>query len=64
MMNRIFINTHNGDSGWILRILIEDIQREAEMLGYECNFGDYKDYKGEEIYYDFNYHIAVPVKRS
>lgn len=34
-MNRIFINTHNGDSGWILRILIEDIQREAEMLGYE-----------------------------
>lgn len=64
MMNRIFINTHNGDSGWILRILIEDIQREAEMLGYECNFGDYKDYKGEEIYYDFNYHIAVPVKEA
>ena len=49
-MNRIFINTHNGDSGWILRILIEDIQREAEMLGYECNFGDYKDYKGEDLF--------------
>lgn len=63
-MSRIFINNHGDSYGWIMQILEEDIKREAKALGYECNSGDYKDYNGEEIYYDFNYHIAVPVKEA
>lgn len=62
-MDRIFINMHKG-ADWILRFLAEDIQREAKALGYECRIGDFPDYDGEEIYFDYMYHAAVPMKRA
>ena len=59
-MNSIFINMHTGVD-WILRFLAEDIQKSAKVLGVECNIGDFEDYNGEDIYFDFLYNSAVPM---
>ena len=60
-MKSVFINMHSGVD-WILRFLAEDIQKAAVKLGIECNIGDFDDYKGEEIYLDFLYNSAAPMK--
>lgn len=62
-MERIFINMHEG-ADWILRFLAQDIQREAEALGYSCRIGKFEDYDGEDIYLDYLYNAAVPMKRA
>ena len=62
-MKSIFINMHTG-ADWILRFLAQDIKEKANELGYVCNIGDYNDYKGEDIYFDYLYNSAVPMKEA
>ena len=62
-MDRIFINNH-GNAGWIMQILAEDITKMASAMGYSCKVGDTTDYDGEEIYFDYDYHIAVPMPQA
>lgn len=47
---------------WILRFLAEDIQKSAQLMGIECHVGDFDDYNGEDIYFDFLYNSAAPMK--
>jgi len=60
-MKSIFINIHTGVD-WILRFLAEDIKKSAQKLGIECNVGDFENYNGEEVYFDFLYNSATPMK--
>lgn len=47
---------------WILRFLAEDIQKSSQILGIECNVGDFENYNGEDVYFDFLYNSATPMK--
>lgn len=44
--------------------IADDIQKNAELLGYSCRCGKTEDYQGEEICYHLNYAIAKPIKQA
>lgn len=59
-MNRIFINDYGFSHNWIMGKIADDIQRNAEALGYQCRCGNSEDYQGEEICYHLAHLLAVP----
>lgn len=60
-MKGVFINVHGGVD-WILNFLATDIRNALNDFGIDCNIGSFEDYNGEEVYFDFFYNSAVPMK--
>ncbi len=63
-MDRIFINDYGYSHNWIMGKIADDIQKNAEILGFSCRCGKTEDYQGEEICYHLNYAIAKPIKQA
>lgn len=61
-MERILIAQYNYDKSWIIGKLAGDMVSYLSKMGYSCRVGQLEDYKGEEIVYHLNYHVAKPIK--
>lgn len=63
-MNKIYINDYGYAHDWIMGKIADDIQENANLLGYSCRCGNGKDYNDEEICYHLAHLLAVPNPRA